>query len=335
MKMGFEMKALVFFMLFLVCGNGKNLAQSNEYVVESEQGIYEELTTYESVALATEFDPLWAYEFELEFPFPFYDSAYNRVIFDRSGYGAFTDNEDNSLFLFQYYSWAYDPFMGSSEIPSDVRFSHVQIDGRQAFVLQFTKVRIFADLFEDSLDTYLNFQLRLFDNGVIEVHFGDIHMDNNPTYAPGKGLYCFTSDEGIDTLEICGPYMGIANPLNEDDAIGVNGAYDDYSIVDDIYANFTVMPPSGWVIRFKPKTVATQDAKGKFEYLPIFPNPVDNYIHLPQSGGQVTITDIVGIRVYASTHADEDLDVAALSPGLYVVSFWSGNTLRTGKFLKL
>lgn len=314
--------------------NAKLAAQTDKYAVESFQGNYEELENYESIALNTEFDPLWTYEFQLDFQFPFFDSSYNRVIFDRSGYGAFTDDEDNSLFLFQYYSWTYDPFMGSTDIPSDVRFSHVNYKGTQAFVLQFTKVRIFADLYEDSLDTYLNFQFWLFENGNIEVHFGNIHMDNNPIYAAGKGLYCFTTDEGIDTSEICGPYMGIANPFDENDAIGVVGAYNSYTISGDIYSNFTFMPPEGWVIRFKPQTVSTHDPPSKLIDLLISPNPVSNSIRLPQSGGLVTITDSVGKRIYAEFIDNAELDVSSLAPGIYFLNLINENRQYLGKFVK-
>lgn len=313
--------------------NGRHLiAQSEKYSVESVQGVYEELNTYESIALNTEFDPLWTYEFNLNFPFPFFDSSYNRVIFDRSSYGAFTDDEDNSLFLFQYYSWTYDPYMGSKDITSDVRYAHVTLEGKQAFVLQFTKVRIFADLYEDSLDTYLNFQLWLFENGVIEVHFGDIHMDNNPIYSPGKGLYCFSSDEGIDTSEICGPYMGIANPFNENDAVGVEGAYNDYSVTGDIYASFTVMPPKGWIIRFRPRSVSTHEIPST--EITIQPNPAHDFIQLPQISGKARIFDVMSKEVFHGFVQDGDLNVSALIPGLYFIEVWSGTKHYYGRFIK-
>lgn len=309
-------------------------SQTSKYEIESFQSTYSALTDYQSLGILEQGIPLWEHEFELNFPFPFFDSSYTRMIYAYDGWGSFTDDQDESLLMMSY-KWTWENFKDTSNITSDVRFSHLSSNGMQAFVIEYYNARLFADPFVDSLNTYLNFQYWFFENGNLEVHFGDIHMDDTPIYSPGNGLYCYSQNTGIDTNEVCGPVMGIGDPYNEEEALGLEGAYNDFEIYPNQYGYLTVLPPTGWVIRFKPKTVSTQDIHDKFEDLPIFPNPVINYIHLPESGGQVIITDSVGKRVFASTHVDEDLDIAALTPGLYILSLWSGNTLRTGKFLKL
>ena len=325
---------LVFCILSFLC-NTEIKAQSPGYTIESFQDTYTELESYESIALITGFDPLWSFEFQLDFPFPFYDSIYTRLFFDRSGWGSFTEDQDLSLFLMQYDGWTYDPWMGSKDIDSDARFSHVTIGELQALVIQFTKARIFADPFEDSLDTYLNFQVWLIENGVIEVRFGDIHMDGNPIYKAGKGVYCHTTDEGIDTTDICGPLMSIANPFDESDAIGLHGSYDDYEITGSLYSRLTVLPPFGWVIRFKPITVSTSSPVKGISQLLINPNPASDNIYLSHKIGDISIFDASGRRVIRKYIDDGSLDISCLPIGIYTIQFISDDSLLMGKFARV
>src|SRR5687767_15330578 len=113
----------------------------------------------------------------------------------------------------------------------------------------------------------------------MEVHFGDIQMDDNPIYLPGFGFWCY-DDNGIDTSGRCGPHMGIADPEDEETiGVGLNGAYNDFEIIEDNYGTLTVIPPQGWVIRFKPITVATSDPKINDQLL-LSPNPTYDVINL-------------------------------------------------------
>ena len=325
---------LVFCILSFLC-NKVIKAQSPGYTIESYQDTYSELQEYQSIALLTEWNPLWSYEFQLNFAFPYFDSVYTRLFFDRSGWGYFTEDQDLSLFLMEGWSWTYDPYMGNNNPDSDARFSHVLSNGLQALVIQFTKARIFADLYEDSLDTYLNFQVWLFENGVIEVRFGETHIDGNPIYRPGKGFFCFTTDEGIDTNDICAPRMSIANPFDETDAIGLHGSYDDYEITGSLYSRLTVMPPIGWVIRFAPKSVGLFDLKPESHQIAITPNPVGSYLHLPDSNSDVTIFDSSGRIMFEGVSTNEKVDVANFPSGMYFIRMDGPGSPLIGKFIKL
>ena len=269
-------------------------AQSEGYFIESFQDVYTELTNYESIALLTEGNVFWEYEFPLNFQFPFYDSVYNSVIYRHEAWGSFTDNEDEALFLMVFTRlYAFDDLIDTSNITSDVRFSHVLSNNMQAFVVQYTNNRFFADPSEDEFDTYLNFQIWLYETGVMEVHFGEMHMDGNPIYEPGKGFYCYTTSGGIDTNEVCGPFMGISNPADEEDAIALSGSYDDFEVVGTQYSALTVLPPQGWIIRFKPTIVATSDPN-LTEDLLISPNPASDFVDLPDINGRVFVYDGTG-----------------------------------------
>jgi hypothetical protein len=116
------------------------IAQSSEYTIESFQGVYTELSTYESIYLLTGGDRLWEYDFEFEFPFPFYDSTYYWMHFDEESWGSFTLDQDLALLLMHFGTYTFYEANDTSNITSDVRFSHVDIEGKKAFVIQYTNV---------------------------------------------------------------------------------------------------------------------------------------------------------------------------------------------------
>ncbi len=311
-------------------------AQSAGYTIESFQGVYTELTNYESVSLLTMGDLFWELEFQLNFQFPFYDSLYNRVIYRHDSWGSFTDDEDEALFLMVFTRlYAYDDLIDTSNITSDVRFSHVVSNNMQAFVIQFTNMGFFADPFADSLDTYLNFQLWLFENGIMEVHFGEMHWDGTPIYAPGKGFYCYTTSGGVDTNEVCGPFMGISNPQDEEDAIALSGSYNDFEVVGEHYSVLTTIPPEGWIIRFKPKSVGIFDPEPRTNQLAIKPNPASSYILIPNPGNKVTIFDFSGKILYEGTAPDNKVGVSTLPTGMYFIQMTSDDNSLIGRFFKL
>jgi hypothetical protein len=73
----------------------------------------------------------------------------------------------------------------------------------------------------------------------------------------------------------------IANNYDEEDGIAVSGAYNDYETSSDVYSNLTVIPPPGWIIRFKPKSVGLFEPDYPISEVSIFPNPASAYINIP------------------------------------------------------
>lgn len=310
-----------------------SISQPSEYDIESFQGIYNELSSYQSVAILTEGSIFWEYEFDLNFDFPFFDSIYDKLIYREEAWGSLTEDQDEALLLMDVLDgYVFDYVIDTSNITSDVRFAHVEASGIQAFVLQYTNVRFFADPYAESHDTYFNFQLWFYQNGVMEVHFGDIQIDDNPIYSPGIGFWCYT-EEGIDTTGRCGPHMGIANPLDEDIAIGLEGAYNDFEIIEDNYAILTVLPPQGWVIRFIPQTVGTSEP---YTYKPLFisPNPAIDFIKIPFSLATVLISDGMGKTVFHGVIQNKVLDVSSFPSGLYYLKLTIEDTVYCGKFVR-
>lgn len=96
----------------------------------------------------------------MNFEFPFYDSFYTRLYYNNDSWGSLTDNQDEGLLLMDYLDgYTFDNVLDTVNITSDVRFSHVDINDMQAFVIEYTKARFWGDPFDDSIDTYMNWQL--------------------------------------------------------------------------------------------------------------------------------------------------------------------------------
>lgn len=323
------------FLFLFLCIQVNMSGQITHYTIESFQGEYDELTSYQSVALLTDFDPFWWYEFELDFPFPFYDSTYTRMIYNHASWGGFTEDQDEALLLMDCGAFSIDHHaIDTSNITSDVRFSHVMDGDMQAFVIQFTKARFFDDPFIDSLDTYINFQLRFYENGFMEVHFGSTNIDESPIYMPGKGFYGYSDTGFIDTTQISGPHMGIEHPITEDNAFGLEGAYNDYEVVNTNYSTLTVLPPEGWVIRFKPSVVSTFSPGQEVEHLVISPNPANEYINFPITNEKIIVLNGTGSVVFEGYPKYDALDVSFLPSGLYYLQIISEEKISIGKFLR-
>ncbi|MBK9985281.1 MAG: T9SS type A sorting domain-containing protein [Saprospiraceae bacterium] len=332
------MKALIIFLLacYFALSYRHLSAQSAGYTIESFQGVYTELEDYESVGILALGSPIWEMEFDFNFQFPFYGALYDKMIYNAEGWGMFTDDEDESTYLMDYTgSYAWDDLNDTSNITSDVRFSHVTFNNMQAFVLQYTKMGFFADPVANSFDTYMNFQIWFFENGVMEVHFGEMHMDGTPIYEPGKGFYCYTTSGGVDTNEVCGPHVGISNPYDRDDGIAVSGSYDDFEITSDIYDNLTTLPPPGWIIRFKPTSVGLFDPAPQNNHIIIAPNPASSYILIPNVASKVLIYADSGKIVYEGVPSEKILSVSNLTPGIYFTKIISSGQTFMGRFIKI
>lgn len=330
------MKTLIIFLLvcYFALSYCHLSAQSEGYTIESFQSVYTELADYESVGILADGNPIWEMEFDFNFQFPFYGALYDKMIYNAEGWGMFTDDEDESTYLMDFTrSYAWDDLNDTSNITSDVRFSHVTFNNMQAFVLQYTRMGFFADPVANSFDTYMNFQIWFFENGVMEVHFGEMHMDGTPIYEPGKGFYCYTTSGGVDTNEVCGPHVGIANPFDRDDGIAVSGSYDDYEVTSDIYDNLTVLPPPGWIIRFKPTSVGLFDPSPRNNHIRIAPNPASSYILIPHVASKVLIYTYSGKIVYEGVPSENILSVSSLPPGIYFIKIISNGDSFIGKFL--
>ena len=311
-------------------------AQSDDYLIESFQDEYAELTDYESVALLNQGDPLFFLEFELDFLFPFFGEHYDRINYDADAFGTVTQNEYYSFFLMEFSrGYAWDVVWDSTNIPSDVRYTHVFVNDMQAFVLQYTDMGFFADPDDEDFNPAMNFQIWFFENGIMEVHFGEMNMNGSPIYKPGKGFYCYTSSGGIDTTEICGPRMGILNPMDESDGIALSGNIENYEVSGNPYSVLNTLPPVGWIIRFKPKALGIFEPEYQFDEFVINPNPASSFIQIPDIGSSVSIYNLSGTKMYEGIAFEGKLNISTFPQGIYFVKSLSENGASVGRFIKL
>jgi len=328
------MKNLILITCFIAIAESYISAQSDEYLIESFQGEYVELGDYQSLAIKALGNPLFEEVLHLDFPFPLYGVNYDSFTYLNDSWGSFTVEQDISLLLMDFSrGYAWDTVQDSNNILSDIRYAHVLTNGIQAFVLQYTKMGFFADPVEE-FEPSMNFQIWLFENGVLEVHFGEMDMNGTPIYEPGEGFYCYTTSGGVDMSEICGPHVGISDPLNEENAIAVSGSWDDYEVVGDQYAVLNTLPPVGWIIRFKPRALGIFEPDYEINKVAISPNPASSYINLTEPGSYISICSLSGQIVYQGIVNETKLDISTFPQGIYFVKTLSDKGTSIGKFIK-
>ncbi|WP_082455737.1 T9SS type A sorting domain-containing protein [Hymenobacter sp. AT01-02] len=83
---------------------------------------------------------------------------------------------------------------------------------------------------------------------------------------------------------------------------------------------------------------AASPATAKSTELAVFPNPVVNRLSLQANrtlaGGQVTVRNSLGQIVISAPSYNTSLDVSALAPGVYIISWVSGQQCLSQRFVK-
>ena len=262
----------------------------------------------------------WNKRFELGFDFPYFDGSYNYIICDDSGWCDFDGSVDFAIRLLTF-GYEYDTVQDSIDIQSDLRYHYTQQNGLEALVLQFTKNRLHSDPSIDEFDSYVNFQWSFYEDGAIEIRFGDFNLDNSPCYVPGEGFYINTVNAGFIKT---GPDVSVNHPTDTLNKVVLNGDFDDFIITNNIGVLRT-LPPEGWVIRFERNLVNTQDI---VDYSTrVFPNPSDDYIHIESD---LTFTayqlhNLQGQVVKGGDLGDSQIEVSDVLDGFYVLKLLDGD----------
>ncbi len=248
-----------------------SVVTAQTYKLDTLRTEYRELETYKSVAIKEEGDFDWKKKFDLPFIFPYYDSLYSHIFCNNNSFCYFEYNPEFDIKLMTF-SYQFDNVLDTINIESDVRYSYVSNNNKQALVIQYTKNSLASDASIDEFDSYINFQLWFYEDGVMEVHFGDINLDNSPNYRPEEGFY-FTFVDGTEMNS--GPEMGVRHPLDEEDQTWLEGDWNNY-IVRNGVGYLTTLPPKGFVIRFSKKS---SSAKDQINFpVSIYPNPTYEFL---------------------------------------------------------
>ena len=270
-------------------------------------------------------------EIDFGFSFPFFDSLYNSVTLDGAGVGYFQDSDDYSLYLF---AGDYESHVFSGlPIFSDWRFKSDTVDGMAVLKVEWRNVGIDDDVSgSQPSDHRINFQVWFFENGIIELRFGETDLANSPYYSETDG---FIWDDG----ESYGPWIGILNH-DASEVYYITGTNDHISVIteDDDADIFYSIPPYGWYFRFTPDDISGL-IENSFESneFSIYPNPVLNEFRIGKDKGAynrvpnmlVQVFDATGKLVQAQhVKNSEAINISEIPQGTYFVKITSG-TLKS------
>jgi len=326
----FKMKNTFYLLSFLLIVNLSN-AQSPLYSISSYQDTYEPLDTFTSLFFEIgEGHGPWSLTFDLGFDFPFFNRVYDYINIESGSYAHF-DDTDYDILLFCFFNYLPDiVYTWPIELESDVRYRFKTITGMQALVIEFLKNRLDPDPSVEEFDSHVNFQIWFFEDGSMEVRFGEINLENSPCYVPGDGFYFIGNDPPPYYLH--GPHMFLRDPDNPDDGIGLEGSYDNYEILPG-YGHLTFIPPPGWVIRFNRESVSTKDVK--INEPKIYPNPADGYFSMKHDRpiDIIEIFDQTGRSIKSVPNPSGKISTESLVDGFYLLKCSSGEHTSTHKLV--
>lgn len=235
------------------------ICDAQSYSISHFQSSYDTLINYNSVnielALEGEDPFYWEKVFDFGFDFPFYGETFTEVNIDSDGVGHFPQSPEFNLFLFGG-AYTIGEFFDTSYLFSEVRYSLFSSDSLEALVIEYHNVYVDDEYDENGANHSINFQMWFYENGVIELHFGNIDLTNCSYYFSGQG---FSFDNENPTGEIYGPWVSINNNDFSESACFLGNhlnptiLFDD----DDNCDVLTSIPPEGYIVQFSPSTISS------------------------------------------------------------------------------
>ena len=73
----------------------------------------------------------------------------------------------------------------------------------------------------------------------------------------------------------------------------------------------------------------------KVQNTSFYPNPVHDRVFFRATTGIVSIYDLTGKNLYTQSFTDGQVDLSFLKPGTYIIRIQEGNTIQTGKLIKI
>lgn len=235
------------------------------YSIKSFHSDYDTLRNYRSVNIELgleEINPyVWEKTFEFNFDFPFYDSTYKEVIIDSDAVGLFPNSPNYNFNLFSG-SYIIDVILDTTYLFSEVRYATLNKDSLKALVIEYHNVYNKDEFEENGVNHKINFQLWFKENGIIELHFGEINLESCSYYFPGQG---FSFDKSNPDGNIYGPWCSINNN-DETQGAFFQGNHNNPELVYDNFDNvgvLTSIPPKGFVVQFIPSNLLSIKGNNK------------------------------------------------------------------------
>jgi hypothetical protein len=294
---------------------------------------YDTLTDFTSILYDVLPTPSMYYnndpEIQIGFPFPFFGTNYTSVSLGGGGYMFF------GLNWYEVYCFA-GQFERHDEIPifSDWRY-RLDTVGKDVIKFEWRNVGIIYDIFSNTPTNHsINFQIWLYEDGVIECRFGDIDLKNTPWYSVTSG---FTWPTG----ETYGPWMMVLRRMIEDEyhyVINDQGNIEflqSGALGGDIYR---AVPENGQYFKYIPKEVVKSSLKVyTAQTFKIIPNPVTDAFHIglahPEnfagSDPTIEIYNQLGEKVFSKRINIRDIiNISNLPAGFYSASLVNESGIR-------
>jgi hypothetical protein len=257
---------------------------------------------------------------DIGFPFPYYDEIYHELSIRGMGYVFF------GLNWYEIYVYAafFERHM-TLPIHSDWRMQR-DTAGMDILKFEWKDIGILYDIIgSNPTDHRMNFQLWLYENGIIEYHFGHMDLDNTPWFSPSGG---FKDPQGWTI----GPWvMAVRRELIEEHYFlcdeGEISFFSGGELSGDVYR---CVPEYGTWFRFIPNEITKTKniAYNRKESVLVKPNPViDKFrICMPQRVKDISETTLVeiynqmGAKVFSRTvNLSSDIDISSFPAGCYSV----------------
>lgn len=297
---------------------------SQFYNVERGYTPYDTLTDYISICqenAANGEDPsTFSKKFDLGFEMPFFDKTYSSVITGADAVGNFDeDSEEFNFYLFSGDEWRvyyYDDELSYElglPVISDWRYKYTEMDNKKVLIIEYRHVGnlVFFDYAYENGD--VTYQTLFWENGDIEIRFGDVLMDST-IFDKGFKDLTGTNDSVRTNLGVA-----LINPENTE-GIRLLGDILNYTISETIEPvppyTLTTLPPKNYFIKFKYNTSSSKDVTSIQPFIQqnktiIFKEDYQNY--------EYELFNMDG-RLKMQGKATNEIDLSSLNQGIYLLN---------------
>ena len=325
---------VTYFSILIFCILGLK-SNSQSYKIEYFEEKYDTLSNYTSICnenVLNFIEPFFfTKEFEFGFNFPFFGKNYSAVTLDNDGVGLFEGTVQYNFYLFSgiwhvYYWNDPDTYETASLVESDWRYTHTNINGKKVLIVEHRHVAPFV--FDTKPVPYeggdVNFQQWFWENGDIEVRFGDIKIDTSIF----KGALQDPFDSSLFALSI-----GIQNYENTEQLF-IEGTIDSFKLAKfDEENSLDSLPKPNTGVRFRYLPVSTKETVTDSNKEV---NLVGSVLQLNNSEGPSTyfIYTLSG-QLVKTGYGEDEIDTSQLAAGSYVLKQIAKSKATSRLFVKM